>query len=747
MKLINEALEPLGLSQSSVKTNVGTKTTTVTHLSELEAIKLCNALNSKLLGARIVAVGSAAGPKKESIWSRKGFLLALQDSDSTASKCMVLLQCLLFCAAFGLQTARGEGSVSTGLFASVVLLGHALIRRAASAILAFRLSVHVLMFIVMVGALCIGDLCEASTVALVVGSSEWLVGRVNAAVEAALQRSIQRNVTHATRLSANGASEDVRVEELQRGDAVLLRSGEVVPVDGTVRRSDGLSVDEAAVTGEALPQSKAKGATVLSGTVVVAGAGEIICTAPSSESFQGRMQQAVEEARNSRSQAEELVDGLARLYTPVVCVGSAVLAAVTHDPSRGLAALAGACPCALVAAAPIVQACVLVRLLHDLQVLVKRAKAMESLSRLTCLGVDKTGTLTEGNFAVAATAVMPTAGKRGKEELLRLLAAVESRDPHPLASCLVKAHTGCAASFVANSGLSTLPTVSNFNRIESKGVWGVVDGIVVGAGSAKFLEAMDIDLPPEAEQTVKAWEDSGEAFTTVYMTVEEDVVMVLRLEDTVRTDAAASIKALKDMGVEVVMLTGDSRLPAASVAKRVGVSSFAAGLLPEHKEKWVRRCQAGQDGIEGLFAKPQDDVESGLTTSLLTTEAPKEKKGRVVGMLGDGLNDSPALAAADVGIAVASGLQLTADAADVVIGSGGKTLARFAEAVEVTRRGRRLLVQNLCLAVAIKVAALVAASVGQLTLSEGVLVDALSLILVLLNGTRSLQWRLRSSIA
>jgi len=563
---------------------------------------------------------------------------------------------------------------------------------------------------------------------------------VNAAVEASLQRNLSSGATHATRLAPSGAMEDVRIEELKPGDAVLLRSGEAVPVDGKVRKSDSLSVDEASVTGEALPQEKAVGASVLSGTVVASGGGEITCTASAGESFQGRMQEAVEEARNSRSRTEELVDRLAAWYTPLVCVGALALALAEGEPTRGLAALAGACPCALVAAAPIVQACIFVRLLRDLQVLVKRSRTLECLAQLDALGVDKTGTLTEGHFEVLDVAVLPTAGDQGKDELFRLLAALESRDPHPLASSIVKMHVGCAAEFAGGSGLSSLPRVTNFTRVESKGVWGIIDGIVVGAGSAKFLEAMSLDLPPEAEAARKAWEAQGEAFTTVYMTIEEDVVMVLRMEDTIRPDAASAVSSLQSSGVDVVMLTGDSRLPAAAVAKRVGVADFAASLAPAQKEAWVRSCQQGEKGL----AVVEENLESGLNAQLLGTAQPRAG-AKVVAMLGDGLNDSPALAAADVGIAISCGLQLTVDAADVVVTKGGPVLARFAEAVEVARRGRRLLVQNLALALLSKFVALALAATGNLTLSAGVLADALSLILVLLNGLRPLAWRLRTS--
>lgn len=732
----------LGLPKEAIKTSMGTKTTTVTHLSEVQADQLCKALNDKLLGARILTASGVAAHAARP-WSRRGLKDALADANSALSRAMLLTQVALFAGGFTAHFAGASQEFETGVFVLVVCLGHTLVQRAVLSLLACRITIHVLMFMTMLGAVCLGDIREAATVALIVGGSEWLVGYVNSAVEAALQTSLSSGATHARRLTPAGAMEEVPIEELRPGDTVLLRSGEVVPVDGQVVRSHNLSVDEASVTGEALPLEKAAGASVFSGTVVVNGTGDVKCTAPASESFQGRMQRAVEDARSSHSPTEEIVNCFASFYTPLVIAGAAAMALATGKPARGLAALVGACPCALVAAAPIVQACGFVRLLSDLQVLVKHARAFEGLGRLGALGVDKTGTLTDGLFKVGDVAVLSSAAGRGRDELFTLLAALESRDPHPLASSIVSAHVGCVADFAAGNGLAALPPVANFTRVESKGVWGIVNGIVVGAGSAKFLEAMSVELPDEAREVCEAWEAQGNAFTAVYMTIDEDVVMVLRLEDSIRADAAAALSALRSAGVEVALLTGDSRSPAVAVASKLRIKSFAFSLLPAQKETWVRSRKAGG---QGDLEATKGDLEASSAAPLLGKPRQRRSWGaKAVGMLGDGLNDSPALAAADVGVAVACGLQLTADAADVVITKGGALLLRFARAVEVAKRGRRLLLQNLALALAIKLAVVLLAATGNLTLSVGVLTDSGSLLLVLLNGMRPLTWRIRST--
>jgi len=264
-------------------------------------------------------------------------------------------------------------------------------------------------------------------------------------------------------------------------------------------------------------------------------------------------------------------------------------------------------------------------------------------------------------------------------------------------------------------------------------VWGLVNNVVIGAGSLDFLDDMCIDVPDEAVAIRKAWEESGRAFTIVYMTIDEDVAMVLRLEDSVRSDAKAAVQLLGTEGVGVSMLTGDSELPAQAVCAQVGITDFNAKMRPMGKEAWVRDQQF----------KDQDRAktsEGGLEAGFLDKKPARQIAGSV-GMLGDGLNDGPAMAAADVGIAISCGLQLTVDAADVVVNKGGQLLLRLAGAVAMAKRGRRLVLQNLVLAMAIKVMVMILAASGQLSLSMGIFTDTGSLLLVLINGLRPLTWR------
>lgn len=745
MSLIEQALKPLGLVGDAVKTSVPNRTAVVVHLAEVQPHLVCQALNDKMLGARILTTGGAADAGRDQRGRSNSLAGMLMDGDSLLCRVILGVQLITFCTGLTCASVEVPWYVTCSLYMATVILGHALVRRAALSVLGCRASVHLLMFIVMVGALCLGQLREAATVALLVGGSEWLVGKVNDAVETAMNKSMVAQATHATKIESEGNYVVVPISQIQPGDALIVRTGEAVPVDGKVRTSDDMQVDEAAVTGEALPIEKPVGAQVSSGTVVVAGAGEIVCAAKAEGSFQGRMQQAIDDARNSRSQTEELVNRVAAWYTPMVVLGAVIVAACTGQVSRGLAALVSACPCALLAAAPVIQSCTLVRMLSELQVLVKNTETLEKMGRLTALAFDKTGTLTEGSFTLADACVLQGSQGRSKEELLQLLAAVESKDPHPLAHCLVQAYTGCVADFHANS---ILPKVTNFTRVESMGVWGMVSGQVVGAGSARFLDAMTVDLPNEATEVVKQWEEQRGAFTAVYMTLDDEVAMVLCLEDQVRPDAAAAVADLKNYGIGAALLTGDHPRPAKIVAKQVGITEIHAALQPKGKECWIRNQQMPPDESAKGDKGPEDQAEQGLAAPLLKTEPGKDnlkrkaQRAQVVGMLGDGLNDSPALAAADVGIAISAGLQLTMDAADVVLNKGEPMLSRLAEAVRLAKRCRQGVLQNLAIAAAIKIAALVMAATGNLSLSLGVLTDTGSLLIILLSSLRPFVWHL-----
>ncbi|CAK9068812.1 unnamed protein product [Durusdinium trenchii] len=676
-------------------------------------------MNRLMLGARILQSGGVKKDDGESF----NIFKELNNAESNLCRVLLMVQGVLFVLALCSRT-WGFQDVADALALVTVLLAHSLIRRAVLSMLAKRISMHVLMFLVLLGSLYLQQFTEAATVAFLVNASEWIVGKSQQAVERELGKSLVGTASHATVLTPapERSQRSVLIEELKPKDVVLLKTGNTVPTDGVLLKAQGFTVNEASVTGEALPVEKFKGEKLLSGTVVTAGVAEMECTSSAKESFQGKIQAAVQDARSSRSEMEDLVNRFAEIYTPVVVLLSLALALWSSDLTQGLTVLVSACPCAVVAAAPVVQSCAFVRLLSDLQVLVKDARALDCFAHVERLGTDKTGTLTKGSFELADVVVMP--GQSERRDLLKLLAALESQDSHPLANSLVRSYVGCAATFAESSakGVVKLPKVERFTRVESQGIWGIIDGQVIGAGSRRFLDSMAIDVPKEGEAKVKEWEQQGGVSTIVYMTVEDDVAMILRLEDELREDAKAAIATLQTLGVYVAMLTGDERKAAEAVGAALGISERRSKLTPGDKENWIRG--------------DANNLESGLHQPLLNnTQAVK-----ATCMLGDGLNDGPALAAADLGVAIASGLQLPCDAADVVIGSGGQMLQRFVQALHFAKKCKDLIRQNLAFAILVKLTALTLAFTGHLYLTLGVLSDSGSLLLVMLNSLRPLTW-------
>lgn len=697
-----------------IRINIAQKTVHVMHLASVSPSEMCDALNADMLGARVLTTGSRGDKKTSPTDEHRHDLTAqLMNVDSNVCRGILVVQVVIFTYAIlaDLFTNDEDSSSSAFLYCVVAALSHGLVRRSISAIFACRITIQVLMFLALIGALALGEYLEAATLGLAVSMSEWLVGCVQRGVDDALNKCSVGQPSHATKLGCGNSETVVPIEDVRPGDRLLLRAGEAIPVDGLILEESAFKVDEAIVTGEALPLLKQKGDTVHSGSVVTAGTAKVECMATVEDSFEGRIQRAVDEARGVHSRTDALVNWIVSWYTPCVVFGSIALAVATGEPMRGLAALVSSCPCALVVAASVVQACTVSQLLQY-RVLVKSSHTLELLAYLTVVAVDKTGTLTNGQFELVDKKVIPGASTKSEAELLRLLAGLEFHDPHPLASSIVRAHTGCVS--LLREGMA-LPNVNNFTRVESMGVWGIVENEVIGAGSLAFLDAMSIDLPTEAEDIRTGWEASGSAFTVVYMTIEDDVVMMLRLQDSMREDAAAAVEMLREAGIDIVMLTGDTEKAASAVAQKLDISAYRASCKPSDKQLWIE-------------------------------ERKECNPSEVVGMLGDGLNDGPALAAADVGATISAGLQLTVDAADVVVEKEGPVLLHYARTLQVARWCDRIVRQNLVLVAVLKVATLILATTGHLTLTLGVLADTGGLLLVLGNSVRPLRWDYKTGL-
>ncbi|HKI97479.1 MAG TPA: heavy metal translocating P-type ATPase [bacterium] len=457
----------------------------------------------------------------------------------------------------------------------------------------------------------------------------------------------------ARRLRDDGTDEDVPLEAVQPGDRLRVRPGEKVPVDGVVVEG-GSAVDESMITGEPIPVAKQSGDRVIGATVNGNGALVMRAEKVGAETLLSRIVQMVAEAQRSRAPIQKLADQVSGYFVPAV-VGAAVVTfiawavwgpapAMAFALINAVAVLIIACPCALGLATPM-SIMVATGKGATLGVLFRNAEAIETLRKVDTLVVDKTGTLTEGKPRLEA---VEPAGGVDEATLLHVAASLERGSEHPLAAAIVAGAQARGASLVEASG---------FESITGQGVKGTVDGRTVALGNAALLEALGIDPGPLAERAEAL---RGEGQTVMFVAVDGRPAGLLGVADPVKETTPQAIQALHDEGVRIVMLTGDSRTTAEAVAHRLGIDEVLAEVLPEQKVEHVRRLQA---------------------------------EGRHVAMAGDGINDAPALAQAQVGIAMGTGTDVAMESASVTLVKGD--LRGIVRARRLSRATMRNIKQNL----------------------------------------------------
>ena len=437
----------------------------------------------------------------------------------------------------------------------------------------------------------------------------------------------------ATRINPDGTEEEVALDQVQVGDRLRVRPGEKVPVDGIVEEGRS-SVDEALVTGESMPVTKNPEDTVIGGSINQTGALIMRAERVGRDTMLARIVQMVAEAQRSRAPIQRTADRVAAWFVPAVIVialaAFIVWATVGPEPRLAHALIVAvsvliiACPCALGLATPM-SIMVGVGRGAGLGVLIKNAEALEVMEKVDTLVVDKTGTLTQGTPSV--TQVVPASGFE-ETELLRLAAGVERASEHPIGVAVVNAATAAGMG---------IPSVTDFDSPTGKGVTGTVEGRRVLLGSASFLSDQGTDsraLALEADHL------RGDGATVVFVSVNDQVAGIIAIADPVKETTPEALRALRGEGIEVVMLTGDNRVTAEAVARRLGIDRVEAEVLPDEKSNVVNRLR---------------------------------EEGRVVGFAGDGVNDAPALAAADVGLAMGTGTDVAIESAGVTLLKGDLT--------------------------------------------------------------------------
>lgn len=567
-------------------------------------------------------------------------------------------------------------------------------RRAISAARAGTpFSIEMLMSIAAVGAVIIGATEEAATVVFLFLIGELLEGVAASRARASIQ-DLTKLVPKTARLEENGQVRDVQADSLAVGATIQIRPGDRIPADGVILSGES-AVDEAPVTGESTPVRKGPDENLFAGTVNGDGLLRARVTAAASDNTVARVVRLVEEAQESKAPTERFIDRFSRFYTPGVVAVAALVAVLPPlllggDWSgwiyKGLAILLIGCPCALVISTP---AAIAASLSAGARrgLLMKGGAVLEQIGKITVACFDKTGTLTGGKPQVTDIVSFG----RSDADVLRFAAALEAGSSHPLATAILRKATERQIS---------LPPTSDANAIGGIGVRAMVEGVEVFVGSPK---AAGERAPMTPEQRAQILALNHEGKTVSMVVVGHEVAGAIAMRDEVRPDAKAGLKALTEMGIKTVMLTGDNHRTANAIGEQLGIE-VQAELLPEDKQR-----------IVGQF----------------------QKAGWSVAKVGDGINDAPALAAADVGIAMGGGTDVALETADAAVLHG--RVSDVAAMVDLSKRTMVNIRQNIAVSLGLKAVFLTTTVIGVTGLWPAILADTGATVLVTLNALRLLK--------
>lgn len=578
---------------------------------------------------------------------------------------------------------------------AIVLSGNAIFRSGMSSLFRGIFNINALMTVAVTGAFLIGEWPEAAMVMALYSLAELIEHRSVDRARNAIKGLLDLSPPQAERRVPGGAWETVPAAAVRPGDIVRVRPGERMPLDGRVTAGNG-AVDQSPVTGESVPVEKNPGDEVFAGTVNLHGSLEFEVTALATDTVLARIIHAVEEAQGKRAPTQRFIDRFARIYTPAVFVLAVVVALggplLLDQPwldslYRALVLLVIACPCALVISTPITIVSALAAAARR-GILIKGGVYLEEARKLATVALDKTGTITEGRPRLVAQEFL--AEPADEMRVRHIAAGLARRSDHPISQAIAAALPADAAD------------IDGFGADPGHGIRGTVDG--AGYVLANHRKIHDLGwCTPALENRLREHEVQGR--TVSLLAGPQGVLALFAVADTVRPSAWEAVAQLKQLGVQPVMLTGDNETTAREIAMHAGISDVRADLLPQEK-------------LDALNALAAD--------------------GRAIAMVGDGINDAPALAAANIGFAMGgAGTHTAMEAADIVIMNDA--LVRIPETIRLSRRTYGVLVQNISLALGIKVLFLLLAIFGEATMWMAVFADMGASLLVVFNGLRLLR--------
>ncbi|MGO1581926.1 MAG: heavy metal translocating P-type ATPase [Actinomycetaceae bacterium] len=599
----------------------------------------------------------------------------------------------------GLADAADAGGVLIAadafMVAAAVVAGYNIVVKAVRALLVKDISIDLLVSIAAIGAIIIGSYWEAAAVTFLFAIGHALEAATMNKTRSALAELVAVAPDTAV-VTRDGTQVEIPAAEVAMGEIVLIKNGAKVPVDGQVVAGNG-ALDEASITGESIPAEKAKGDQVFAGTVSRGGFLQVLATGIGADTTLARIIHRVEEAQDAKARTQTFIDRFSTWYTPAIIVLALVTGLVTQNVTLALTLLVIGCPGALVISIPVAIVAGIGRAAKD-GILIKGGEYLESSAKIDAVAVDKTGTLTEGRPHL--TDVVVTDPDATRTEVLAWAARAEAGSEHPLARPILDA---------AEAEGIAAPLPEGIDPVPGKGITARVDGQRVLIGNAALLAQFDLT----DTAAVEAAEELARAGRTpMIVAVDARVLGVIAVADRVRTDAAEMIDRLHRAGVrKVVMLTGDAPLVAEAIGAETGVDEIHAGLLPEDK---------------------------------LDAVAALQRDGYTVAMVGDGVNDAPALATANIGVAMgAAGSAVAVETADIAL--MGDNLLKLPEAIGLAKRTVSVMRQNITIALLTVVVLLAGVFAGGVTMSLGMLVHEASVLVVIVNAMRLLR-RTRDTI-
>ncbi|WP_353105934.1 heavy metal translocating P-type ATPase [Acetoanaerobium noterae] len=577
------------------------------------------------------------------------------------------------------------------LFAASVLGLSPIAIQAYQALRVKVVSIDVLVTIAVVGAFFLQNFEESAIVTFLFLFGAFLEQRTLNKTRSAIKELIDMAPESALKLMQHGNFEEVSIEEVDIGDILMVKTGAKIPVDGRVASGEG-SINEASITGESLPVSKEKGSNVFAGTIMDNGTIQIVAERIGEDTTFGKIIELVEEAQDSKSEAERFIDKFSKYYTPSVLLLGILVWIFSQNLELAITILVLGCPGALVIGVPVSNVAGIGNgAKHG--ILLKGSEVIGDFSKLDTIVFDKTGTLTLGNPSVEMQAYYGD----NHTEALSYLASIERESDHPLAKAILK-----------GIGETTFYSVYNTKVIKGGGITASVNGHQIAVGNVALMYELNVNISEKAKIDISNFEKNGSSL--VLTAVDDELKVLMGIRDQIRPNVKEDLKKLKKLGIKnLVMLSGDNQGTVDIVSKELGLTQAYGNMLPEDKSAYIKK--------------------------LIETD------NQIVAFVGDGVNDSPSIALANIGIAMGSGTDIAIETSDVVLMNSDFSL--LPHALGLTKATARNMKQNILIAVGVVFFLLASVFFSKwMNMSIGMLVHEASILVVLLNGMRLMSYKL-----